>query len=417
MNGMDRAMPSVNQKKGSASPFLGILAVVVISLGAAVGVAMYAVNKLKNNEPQDKQQAQEEPVPIKARKVGDVNAMPLGVTPTEYPDPMPDRQVPGIGVASAQQQPGQAIPLRQPGSGPKLGTAPGQNTVPEISSIPPRQGEPQPSPYDSGFNVTGGGSKGGSSPIPGLPSIAGLTPTSAQMGPGSNMITPPGGYEGGSNASSNRGALSGNLNSTNTPTVKAGRISNRSLMVSEGTTAECVLRTRIIVQQSGMVVCRLTTPIYSSNGKVVMADRGSQVTGEVNGTLKQGQTRVFVLWRRIETPEGVKINIDAPAADPLGSAGVDGDLDNRWPERIGAALMLSWISDAIAYQTAKDASGGTTGTIAYQNSAQTGKSIAEKVLESTINIPPILSKNQGETLLIMIPRDLDFSSVYDLHAK
>jgi type IV secretion system protein VirB10 len=40
--------------------------------------------------------------------------------------------------------------------------------------------------------------------------------------------------------------------------------------------------------------------------------------------------------------------------------------------------------------------------------------LAEKVLESTINIPPLIYQNQGGVVGIYVARDVDFSSVYEL---
>jgi type IV secretion system protein VirB10 len=50
----------------------------------------------------------------------------------------------------------------------------------------------------------------------------------------------------------------------------------------------------------------------------------------------------------------------------------------------------------------------------FNNTQQTGNEMASKVLEGTINIPPTLTKNQGERVSIFVARDLDFSSVYGL---
>ncbi|MBC7380379.1 MAG: type IV secretion system protein VirB10, partial [Burkholderiaceae bacterium] len=42
--------------------------------------------------------------------------------------------------------------------------------------------------------------------------------------------------------------------------------------------------------------------------------------------------------------------------------------------------------------------------------------LAEKVLDSTINIPPLIYQNQGGIVGIYVARDVDFSSVYQLKA-
>jgi type IV secretion system protein VirB10 len=130
----------------------------------------------------------------------------------------------------------------------------------------------------------------------------------------------------------------------------------------------------------------------------------------------QGQHRIFVVWDRIKTPKGVLINLNSPGTDPLGTSGVPGFVDNRWFERIGSAFMLSFIKDLIGYEIAKSSS-STAGNVAFQNTTETGEKMSEKVLESTINLKPVLYKNQGETISIFVARDLDFGSVYKLSLR
>jgi type IV secretion system protein VirB10 len=46
-----------------------------------------------------------------------------------------------------------------------------------------------------------------------------------------------------------------------------------------------------------------------------------------------------------------------------------------------------------------------------------GQSMANTALENTINIPPTLTKNQGETVALIVAHDLDFSGVYSLQVN
>ncbi len=199
--------------------------------------------------------------------------------------------------------------------------------------------------------------------------------------------------------------------------VLATRLGDRSLTLPKGKTIDCTLTTRIMSELPGDVTCVLQSDVYSDNGRVVLLEKGSEATGEFGNTLVQGQHRLFVLWDRIKTPAGILISLKSPGTDALGTSGVPGYVDNRWFERIGSAFMLSFVKDAIAYKMAEHSGGGASGTYAFQDTMDTGNRMSEKVLDSTINLKPVMYANQGETLAIFVARDLDFESVYKLSLR
>ncbi len=210
------------------------------------------------------------------------------------------------------------------------------------------------------------------------------------------------------------GSLESQLTPSRTPMVQAARLNDLSLLLPKGRTIDCGMSMRIISSLAGQASCIVTQNVYSANGKVVLIERGSEAVGEYRSGVSIGQKRLFVLWDRIITPGGVVINLDSPGADELGSTGLTGKVDNHWFERIGSAFLLSTIQDAIAYEIADQQakSGGTT--LVLSNTAQAGDSMAQKVLDSTINTPPTIYKNQGDRAVIYVARDLDFSNVYKL---
>ncbi len=53
------------------------------------------------------------------------------------------------------------------------------------------------------------------------------------------------------------------------------------------------------------------------NGRVVLMEKGTQIVGEYRGGLQRGQKRLFVLWSRAKTPNGVIVTLASPAADAL----------------------------------------------------------------------------------------------------
>ena len=150
--------------------------------------------------------------------------------------------------------------------------------------------------------------------------------------------------------------------------------------------------------------------MLSDNGHVVLMEKGTQVVGEYRGGVRRGASRMFVLWSRAKTPTGVVVTLASPATDALGRAGVDGEIDNHFMERFGGALLLSVVGDAGQFAGQQFSDGG----VQINTVQRGGQSAAAIATENSINIPPTLTKNQGERLSIFVARDLDFSSVYGL---
>lgn len=193
----------------------------------------------------------------------------------------------------------------------------------------------------------------------------------------------------------------------------AGVLYNRDYLLAKGAYIDCVLNTSMNSTVAGMTKCTLTRHIYSDNGTTLLLERGSEVTGEYQADLKQGQSRLFVLWDRIKTPNGVVIDLASPATDSLGAGGVSGHVDTHFWKRFGGAMMLSLVDDIATYA----ATNGRNNINNFQSSSDSAESMATEALKSTINIPPTFYKNQGERVGIVVARDLDFSTVYQLKVK
>ena len=212
---------------------------------------------------------------------------------------------------------------------------------------------------------------------------------SALVLPGSNMNAAP----------QANPALFGSMERSATPTVTAGLLGNRSLTMPKGVLFTCSLKTRVISATSGFVACQVQRNVFSDDGKVVLAERGSHLDGEYRVVqVRPGVTRIPVLWTRLRTPNGVTVDLDSPGTGALGESGIGGYVDNRWPERIGAAMLVSLIDDAVK-MVATDSNPATgSSTVLLPSTTAAGSKLAEKVLEATINIPPLLYQNQGSVV-------------------
>lgn len=216
-------------------------------------------------------------------------------------------------------------------------------------------------------------------------------------------------------AGATSGLLGGTLPGSSTPQVAARMLGNRSLTLPKGTAFTCALKTRVISAASGLVSCQVLRNVYGDDGRVVLIERASHIDGEYRiASVRPGAVRIPVLWTRIRTPFGVVVDIDSPATGQLGESGIDGYVDNRWGERIGAAMLLSLIDDSVKLVIQSQSNDRQADTIVLPSTTSNTSKLAEKVLDSTINIPPLIYQNQGGIVGIAVARDVDFSTVYEL---
>ena len=208
--------------------------------------------------------------------------------------------------------------------------------------------------------------------------------------------------------------LAGRLNPTLTASVQASRRASSDYLLAKGTNIPCTMQTKIVTIQPGFTRCIVEKDVYSANGKVLLLERGSKVTGEQASALLQGQARVFVLWNEAETPYGVRVALASPAAGQLGEAGIGARVNYHFWQRFGGAVMISLIGDLGNYASNRRNSKGNGGqTFNFDNTSESAQDMATEALKNSINIPPTGYINQGSRINIIVARDVDFGSVYE----
>ncbi len=447
---------SVNSRGGSSENLAGKVAFVVALVLILVMAGLFGFNKWRAAKKADaatieKTSSEEnKPAAVGARHHFDTDPPPLpGTQPSSPPrsDPAAPLPSPTGGQACTDGQPGTAIigpdskPIMSPAGVPMRVCKDGRLVVPALKT----SGNEQPIPLASNNNQPGRQQSSGTPPVSryagdvvvstsnsaggvGLPPMPPMPPLPADPAQAMAMMqslmnggkTPvasstSSGALAGSGTSSAPGSIGSLLTPSSTPMVTASMIGDRNMLLPKGRTIDCGLSMRLVNEVSGMATCVLSSNVYSDNGRTLLLERGSEASGEYMAAMQQGQRRLFVLWSRIKTPNGVVISLNSPGADGLGTSGMDGIIDNHWWDRIGAAFLLSMVQDVITYETTPKQ--GTQSVAVFQQTSQTGNRMAEKVLESTINIKPTLFKNQGDRGTIFVARDLDFSTVYALRAR
>jgi type IV secretion system protein VirB10 len=281
---------------------------------------------------------------------------------------------------------------------------------------------PAPAPQQASFFGTSNQPSPASAPIMAFSGGGSVAPQSAPMlapqtGPGGNggSLTKPG---------PDNSPLAARLKPTVLDGEKATIMQNPDMVITEGTVIPCTMQTAINSELPSLVTCVVPIDIRGTTGNVVLLDAGTKIVGQLQNGLLQGQNRVFVAWTRAETPHHVIVALDAPGTDELGRGGLPGAVDNHFWDRFGGALMLTLVQGGLDAATiAAAGNGGSNSTsnqaaLGFVYAAQSnGQSVANTALENTINIPPTLTKNQGDTVALIVAHDLDFSDVYRLQVN
>jgi type IV secretion system protein VirB10 len=199
------------------------------------------------------------------------------------------------------------------------------------------------------------------------------------------------------------------LRPTVTPAVAASVLPTRRFLLAKGAFIDCTLETAIDSTLPGMTTCITATDTFSADGTVVLLERGTKLVGETRGQVQQGMARIFVLWTEARTPTGVVVPLSSPGTDELGRSGLPGEVNRHFWERFGAAILMTVINGAVQ------------GWINSQNSVgsvsvapSTATDVMSEILRGTINIPPTVTKAQGDRIQVFVARDVDFRPVYAL---
>jgi type IV secretion system protein VirB10 len=201
------------------------------------------------------------------------------------------------------------------------------------------------------------------------------------------------------------------LRPTLTPAVSASMLPTRRFLLGKGTFIDCTLETAIDSSLPGMTTCITATDTFSADGTVVLLERGTKLVGETRGEVQPGTARLFVLWSEARTPTGVVVPLSSPGTDALGRSGLEGAVNRHFWERFGAAILLTVINGTVQGLVNSQNNGGSVVV-----SPSTSTDVMSEVLKGTINIPPTITKSQGDRIQVFVARDVDFRSVYSLRS-
>ncbi|MBY3027476.1 TrbI/VirB10 family protein [Rhizobium leguminosarum] len=192
------------------------------------------------------------------------------------------------------------------------------------------------------------------------------------------------------------------------------RLPDPSHTVVQGTIISAVLETAIDTELPGNIRAQVMEPVYSFDGARVLMPSGTILIGEFNNDVNLAQRRVLIAWNRAITPSGQSIALGSTGADTLGRSGTEGNVNNRYGTKFGAAILISAITtlpSILSNRNSQSESGTTSkvggGQVAGQMSDTTSDQ-ASGVLDKYLSLPPAIKIPQGEEIRVFVNRDLVF---------
>lgn len=185
--------------------------------------------------------------------------------------------------------------------------------------------------------------------------------------------------------------------------VAAMRLGNPAFTIPKGTIVAAVLETALDSTRPGGVRAIVSRDVRSFDGSRILIPRGSRLYGEYAADVSSGQKRALITWVRLTRPDAVTINLDSPAADPLGRAGVEGRVNTHFFGRFGSAILQSVLDVGVGLATRRLSD--DTVVVALPGSTQ---QIAPQIQQQ---VQPTLRVRHGASVSVFVSRDLDFSTV------
>lgn len=169
---------------------------------------------------------------------------------------------------------------------------------------------------------------------------------------------------------------------------------------------------------AGAISCHTTQDVLSPD-HILLMPAGTQITGQYKNNVQNGQHRLFAFAGSAITKEGIPVPLDSDVGDGVGRTGIDGEVDNHFAERFGAALLLT-AGDAALQLGQAELSKGNTTNLNFNSGGGGGsgvQGIASQILQAQIGIPPTIYVAPGKIVSIVVSHPIDFSDVIKVAAR
>ena len=134
---------------------------------------------------------------------------------------------------------------------------------------------------------------------------------------------------------------------------------------------------------------------------------GTTLVGIYSADIAVGQERLLTAFVRMQLPNGKTVPLlGMQGADPDGTAGNTGDVNNHFLKIFGGALVIGALSLRFN-DNPTTTTVGPAGLVAYGNAAgQVATQTAQTILNRNQNIRPTISTEPGQKMMVQVKHDI-----------
>ncbi len=187
------------------------------------------------------------------------------------------------------------------------------------------------------------------------------------------------------------------------------------LTLMQGAVVPCVLLTGVNSDIPGMVQAQVSADVYdSATGRHVLIPKGSKLLGQYASGPMRGQERLMFGFNRLIFPNGRSMQLGAmPASARDGYAGLGANVNNRFFEILGNAILLGGVTAGIALSVddnSRDEDGNLTvnGALSQGLGQSVGRVITQ-LIERNMNVSPTLTIKPGYEFNVTLSQDVSFA--------
>lgn len=192
----------------------------------------------------------------------------------------------------------------------------------------------------------------------------------------------------------------------------ANYVDSRQYKMLQGRVIPAITVNAIKTNAQCYAIAQVSQPVYGEIGNIELFPAGTRLFGECQSTVSNGQSEIAVIWNRGVTPNGIEIQLDSPATNSIGIAGLSGHVNTHFFQNFANATVMSLLGAGVA-------TAGVNSQDQNNSASQYRMAVAQSLNQQAQNslsqnqAPPSIEVKQGQRILVLLRKDLDFTTLFN----